>query len=99
MEPEAQDAQLVARIASGDSQDAVAELYDRYEKRLYGFGMRLLGDQGLAEELVQETFVRLWRSAASFDASKGSVATLLFTIARRLAVDLWRRPSSRPFEP
>jgi RNA polymerase sigma-70 factor (ECF subfamily) len=78
---------------------ALEELYRRYEARLYGLGLRLLSDQGLAEELVQETFVRLWQQARRFDPARGSVGSFLFAIARRLAVDLWRRPSSRPFEP
>ena len=93
------DARLMARVAEGDRQVALGELYSRYERRLYGLGLRLLGDQSLAEELVQETFVRVWRNAAQFDPARGSVATYVFTIARRIAVDLWRRPSSRPFEP
>ena len=93
------DAALLARVAGGDWGEALAQLYDRYEKRLYGLGLRLLGDAGLAEELVQETFVRLWRQAARYDPGRGSVATFVFTIARRLAIDLWRRPSSRPFAP
>ena len=70
-------------------------LYHRYERRLYGFGLRLLGEPGLAEELVQETWVRLWQSAPRFDPDRGTVRAFLFTIARRVAVDLYRRPSSR----
>ncbi len=93
------DADLLVQVAAGDRQAALAELYRRYERRLYGLGLKLLGDRSLAEELVQETFVRLWRNAAQFDPDRGSVATFLFTIARRIAVDLWRRPSSRPFMP
>lgn len=58
--------------------------------------MRLLGNRGLAEELVQETFIRLWRSAPRFDVERGSLATFVFTIARRAAVDMTRRVSSRP---
>ena len=76
---------LVARVAAGDRQDALGELYSRYERRLYGLGLKLLGDQSLAEELVQETFLRLWRNAAQFDPDRGSVATYIFTIARRIA--------------
>ena len=89
----------MARVAAGDRGAPLAELYRRYEGRLYGLGLRLLGDPGLAEELVQETFLRLWRSASRFDPARGSVRSFLFTIARRRAIDLWRRPSSRPFEP
>jgi RNA polymerase sigma-70 factor, ECF subfamily len=93
------EAALLARVAAGDQGRPLEELYRRYEARLYGLGLRLLSDQGLAEELVQETFVRLWQQAHRFDPARGSVGSFLFAIARRLAVDLWRRPSSRPFEP
>jgi RNA polymerase sigma-70 factor (ECF subfamily) len=93
------DALLLARVAAGERHAPLEELYRRYERRLYGLGLKLLGDKSLAEELVQETFVRLWRSAPQFDPARGSVATFVFTIARRLAIDLWRRPSSRPFLP
>ena len=91
------EAALLARVAAGDRDGAVVELYERYGRRLYGLGLHLLGDRGLAEELVQETFVRLWRSAARFDAERASVRTFVFTLARRAAVDLLRRRSSRPF--
>ena len=80
-------------------EDAFLELYRRYERRLYGLGLRLLGDAGLAEELVQETSLRVWRSAKRFDPARGSVSGFVFAIARRLAIDLWRRPSSRSFLP
>ncbi len=92
------DADLLAAVGRGDRERALTELYRRYERRLYGFGLGLLGDTGLAEELVQETFVRVWRAADRFDPDRGTVATFIFSIARRLAIDLWRRPSSRPFE-
>jgi RNA polymerase sigma-70 factor (ECF subfamily) len=52
----------------------------------------------LAEDLVQETFVRLWRSADRYDPARGAPSTFIFTIARRLAIDLWRRQSSRAVE-
>jgi RNA polymerase sigma-70 factor (ECF subfamily) len=95
----ADEAELLAAVAAGDRGAPLEELYRRYGPRLYGLGLRLLGDRGLAEELVQETFVRLWQQAGRFDPHRGSVSAFLFTIARRIAVDLWRRPSSRPFEP
>lgn len=95
----ADEAELLAAVAAGDRGAPLEELYRRYGARLYGLGLKLLGDQGLAEELVQETFVRLWQQAGRFDPERGSVSAFLFTIARRIAVDLWRRPSSRPFEP
>jgi RNA polymerase sigma-70 factor, ECF subfamily len=92
---DAADAELLALIAACDSGAPLRRLYGRYERRLYGFGLRLLGEPGLAEELVQETWVRLWQSAPRFDPQRGTVRAFLFTIARRVAADLWRRPSSR----
>lgn len=95
----AEEAELLVQVADGDRGACLRELYRRYERRLYGLGLRLLGDSGLAEELVQETFLRLWRSAGRFDPERGSVGSFVFTLARRIAVDLWRRPSSRPLQP
>jgi RNA polymerase sigma-70 factor (ECF subfamily) len=92
----AQEADLMRRLAAGEREGPVRVLYRRYGGRLYGLGMRLLGDEGMAEDLVQETFVRLWRSAPGFDPERGSLRTFLFTLARRAAVDLQRRPSTRP---
>ena len=92
------DAELLGAVADGDRGDPLRELYRRYASRVYGLGVQLLSERGLAEELVQETFVRVWRNAGRFDPARGSPATFIFTIARRLAIDLWRRPSSRPIE-
>lgn len=88
----------MAQIAAGDSGEPMVALYQRYGSNLYGLGLRLLGDRGMAEEMVQETFVRLWRSAERFDRDKGSVRTFTYTIARRVAVDLRRRSASRPLD-
>ena len=87
---------LLGLVAAGDHGEPLVDLYRRYSSRLYGLGLRLTGDSGMAEELVQETFVRLWRSAPRFDADRGSPRTWIFTIARRAAVDLLRRSASRP---
>jgi len=92
----AEEAAMVARIAAGDFGAPVAELYRRYGRRLYRFGVKHLGNEGLAEEMVQETFVRLWRTAGRFDAGKASVGTYLYVLARSAAADIYKRPSSRP---
>ena len=92
----ASDERLLALVAAGDRGDAVGRLYDRYARRVYGLGLHQLGSATLAEELVQETFVRVWQRAAQFDPGRGSAATFIFTIARRMAVDIWRRRSVRP---
>ena len=94
----ATDEDLLVAVASEHGDQALANLYDRYAKRIYGLGLHQLGASTLAEELVQETFVRVWQGAFRFDPSRGSAATFIFTIARRQAIDLWRRRSARPAE-
>jgi RNA polymerase sigma-70 factor, ECF subfamily len=93
-----EDADLVAQVAAGDTGAPMAELYRRYAGRLYRYGLQALGDAGLAEEVVQECFVRLWRNAGQFDATRGSVAAYLVVIGRSVAADVRKRPSSRPLE-
>jgi RNA polymerase sigma-70 factor, ECF subfamily len=93
-----EDADLVAQIAAGDIGAPMAELYRRYAGRLYRYGLQALGDAGLAEEMVQECFVRLWRNAGQFDAARGTVAGYLIVIGRSVAADVRKRPSSRPLE-
>jgi RNA polymerase sigma-70 factor (ECF subfamily) len=87
--------ELVERLARASSPRAreapLSALYTAYGGQVYGLGLQLLHDAGLAEDLVQETFVRLWRSAHRYDGAKSSVRTFVFTLARRAAVDLWRR--------
>jgi RNA polymerase sigma-70 factor, ECF subfamily len=95
----AQEAELVAQIAAGDIGTPVTELYRRYGRRLFRFGVQALGNDGLAEEMVQECFVRLWRSAGQYDAGRASVGTYLFVIARSVALDIRKRPSSRELLP
>jgi RNA polymerase sigma-70 factor (ECF subfamily) len=92
---DAEEAALLTRVGAGDHGAPLQWLYRRYEGRLYGYGLRRLGDPGLAEELVQETFLRLWQAAKRFDSERGTVRALLFGIAARVVADLWRRPSSR----
>ena len=94
--PDVSDEALLARVAEGDRDASLAALYDRYAGRLYGLGIRLLGDRSQAEELVQETFVRVWQGARRFDADQGSVGTWVRVIAHRTAVDLQRRAAARP---
>ncbi len=92
------DAELLRAVATGDRGEPMRQLYQRHAARVYRLGVQLLGDRGLAEELVQETFVGLWRNSSRFDPDRGSAATFISAIARRLAIDLWRRPSSRPLQ-
>jgi RNA polymerase sigma-70 factor, ECF subfamily len=86
-----EEASLMTRLAAGDRGEPLEALYGTYGRTVYGLGLLLLHDRGLAEDLVQETFVRVWRSASRFDPARGSVRTFVLTLARRAAVDLWRR--------
>jgi RNA polymerase sigma-70 factor (ECF subfamily) len=80
------DRALVARIDGRDA-DALASLYDRYSARLMGLAHRILGDTGEAEEVLQEAFLYVWRSASSFDATRGTVLAWLLVITRSRAID------------
>jgi RNA polymerase sigma-70 factor (ECF subfamily) len=96
---DAHEAVLMMRIAAGaDGGEALRAMHARYAGPVGALGLRLLGDHGLAEELAQETLLRLWRSAGGFDPARGSARAHLFTIARRAAVDLQRRRAMRPLE-
>jgi RNA polymerase sigma-70 factor (ECF subfamily) len=90
---------LIAKIAARNDDDAARRLYRKYRMELFRFGVHVLHDQGLAEEMVQETFIRFCRRAGSYDASRGPVRGWLFTMAKSAAIDIARRPSSRPFLP
>jgi RNA polymerase sigma-70 factor, ECF subfamily len=74
----------------------VREAYAAHAGELYGFALRSLGDAGLAEEAVQETFVRAWRAGERFDPEIGSLRTWLFAILRNVVIDLGRARASRP---
>ncbi len=70
------DGELLVRLQKRDPQ-ALAELYDRYGKMIYGLILRVVSDTGTAEDLVQETFLRVWNRAQSFDCERGAVAPWL----------------------
>jgi RNA polymerase sigma-70 factor (ECF subfamily) len=74
----------------------VREAYAAHAAELYGFAVRSLADPGLAEEAVQETFLRAWRAGERFDPQIGSLRTWLFAILRNVVIDLGRARSARP---
>lgn len=74
----------------------VREAYSAHAAELYGFAVRSLGDAGLAEEAVQETFLRAWRAGERFDPQIGSLRTWLFAILRNVVIDLGRARAARP---
>lgn len=87
---ELQDGQLVELVAGNDA-DALEALYDRYGKVAYSLARRILADATLAQDVVQEVFLSLWRNAGRFDAGRGTVATYLLSMTHHRAVDAVRR--------
>jgi RNA polymerase sigma-70 factor, ECF subfamily len=74
----------------------VREAYAAHAGELYGFALRSLGDPGLAEEAVQEAFLRAWRAGDRFDPQLGSLRTWLFAIVRNVVIDIGRARAARP---
>jgi RNA polymerase sigma factor (sigma-70 family) len=92
------DEALVALVARGDDA-ALGELYDRVGGIAYGLALRVLRDERLAEDAVQEGFLTVWRNAAAFRAERAKASTWILTLVHRRAVDLVRREDRRRAEP
>ena len=90
-----EDARLLAQIAKGDAA-AMATLYDRYSKIVYAVSLRVLRDPASAEDVLQEIYMQIWRSPASFVAARGSLGGWLAVVARNRSIDTLRR--RRPTE-
>jgi RNA polymerase sigma factor (sigma-70 family) len=91
------DEELLDAVASGDD-GALAALYDRFGRVAYGLAYRILRDQALAEDAVQEGFLAVWRSAQSYQRERSKAATWILTLVHRRAVDLVRREDRRRTE-
>jgi RNA polymerase sigma-70 factor (ECF subfamily) len=92
------DEALVAGFAAGD-RDAATAFVRRYQARVFGLAVTMVGDPAVAEEIAQEAFTRAWRHADSYDARRGRVVTWLLTITRNLAIDHLRAHRSEPLDP
>jgi RNA polymerase sigma-70 factor (ECF subfamily) len=88
------DGALIERLKRRDPL-ALAEVYDRYGKMVYSLVLRAVRDTGMAEDLVQETFLRVWNRVSSIDSEKGSLGPWLLAIARNRAVDYLRSSAGR----
>jgi RNA polymerase sigma-70 factor (ECF subfamily) len=82
-------------LAARSQQAAFAELYDRYGRPAYGLALRVLRDEALAEDAVQEAFLAIWRTASRFVPERGKASTWILTLVHRRAVDLVRREERR----
>lgn len=91
-------AALLFRVRNGD-QAAFAQLYQRTSPTLFAVCRHLLSQRELAEEALQEVYVRIWHSAGEYNAARGSVLTWMTSIARYKAIDLHRKRARRPEAP
>src|SRR2546421_6292538 len=89
---------VLALIARADEQ-ALSELYRRFGRLAYGLAFRILRDDALAQDAVQEAFLGVWRAAGRFTAERSKPSTWLLTLVHRRAVDLVRREERRRTEP
>lgn len=88
-------ARLLAATAQQD-QAAFSELYDLTRRRLFGIALLVLRRRDLAEDATQEAFIRIWRSAGSFDPARGLAVTWMAAVVRNLAIDMRRSPAAAP---
>lgn len=86
---ELSDPDLGAALAAGN-QEALGELYDRYGRLAYAVALRILGDPGRAEDVVQDAFLKVWNNATQFAADRGSLRTWLITSVRNRSLDTLR---------
>jgi RNA polymerase sigma factor (sigma-70 family) len=92
------DEALFSLVASSD-ENALAELYDRFGRVAYGLALRILRDEALAQDAVQDAFIAIWRSADRFLAERAKASTWILTLVHRRAVDLVRREDRRRADP
>ena len=92
------DEAVVALTARSD-EVALAELYDRYGRAAYGLAVRVLRDEALAEDAVQDAFLSVWRGASRFIPERAKASTWIMTLVHRRAVDLVRREERRRTDP
>jgi RNA polymerase sigma-70 factor (ECF subfamily) len=92
------DEALLSGLAVGDDRAALV-FVRRYQRRLFGLAMGIVGDAVLAEDVAQEAFLRIFRHAVMFDARRGSVSSWALTITRHLAIDALRMRRALPTDP
>ena len=94
IDPNSEDAVLAAGVGEGDRL-ALEEVFDRYGGAVKAMALRVLRDDALAEDVVQDVFVAFWKAPQKFDANRGSLRTFLVTVAHRRAVDIVRSEEAR----
>jgi RNA polymerase sigma-70 factor, ECF subfamily len=95
-EPQSADAALLARIGEGDA-GAMGEFFDRYSPVVYAVALRVLREPGSAEDVMQDVFLRIWRSPSGFVSGRASLGAWLVVVARNRAIDVLR--GRKPADP
>ncbi|MHB1583350.1 MAG: RNA polymerase sigma factor [Acidimicrobiales bacterium] len=98
MSADTPDDALLAGMAAGD-QSSAAAFVGRYQSRVFGLALAMIGDRAQAEDVAQEAFLRVWRHAPVYDARRGAVATWVLAITRNLAIDALRLRRAVPTDP
>lgn len=91
-------AKVVDRVKAGDA-EAFEQLYDAYSPAMYGISIKIVGQADIAEDVVQEAFVKIWKNIASYSKKKGSIFTWMLNICRNAAIDKYRKLSKKRAEP
>src|SRR5579871_5310720 len=91
---EGDDGDLAKRLQRREA-GALGELYDRYGRLAYSLIYRVVRDAGIAEDLVQETFLRVWNRVEGFDGDRGALGGWLLAVARNRAIDYLRSSAGR----
>ena len=91
-------AELLRRVAENSDKTAFTDLFAHFGPRLKGFMMRKGANAELAEDLAQDTMIKVWRKAKLYSDARGSVSTWIFTIARNIRIDTFRRTSGLRFD-
>ena len=88
------DGELISLVGAGDA-DAFAALYGRHRRAAYSFSYRMTGEKQAAEDLAQDAFLKVWRSAGTYRAQRGSVRTWILTVVHNRGVDRFRSSARR----
>jgi len=95
MTPQERDLGYLLRLQANRDESALAALWDAYGALLYGVALRILGSAADAEDVIQEAWLQVWKSSATYDSRRGTVGAWLLTVTRSRALDRWRSTASR----
>lgn len=90
---------LVLAIAANADMAAFQQLFQSYSPRIRGYLLKLTRDGQAAEDLMQETMLSIWRKAGQYDPARGPASAWIFTIARNVWIDAWRKQRRPEFDP